>query len=309
MTSYIMRRIGSMVPVVFGVITAVFLLVHMIPGDPVEIMLGETARPAQREELRKALKLDRPLYEQYLSYLQGLARGDLGTSIRSGRPVLDEILSRFPATLELALASIVVAGLISFPLGIIGAIKKDTIADGASLFFSLIGLSLPNFWLGPLLILLFSIKLNIFPVAGRGGLSHLVLPAVTMGMGMAAILTRLLRSSLLDEFGQDYVKTALSKGIPRRRVLLVHVLKNSMIPVLTVMGLQFGALLAGSIITETIFSWPGIGRLTISAINNRDYPLVQGCVLAIALFYVLVNLITDLAYALFDPRIRYSRRD
>ncbi|RMG60664.1 MAG: ABC transporter permease [Deltaproteobacteria bacterium] len=309
MTGYILRRLASLVPVVFGVVTAVFLMAHLIPGDPVDIMLGETAQPAQKEALRKALNLDKPLGEQYLLYLEGVIRGDLGTSIRTGRPVLEEILRRFPATLELAAGSIVVALLIAFPLGIIAAVKKDTPADGASLFFSLIGLSMPNFWLGPLLILLFSIKLNLLPVAGRGGLSHLILPSLTMGLGMSAILTRLLRSSLLDEFGQDYVKTALSKGLPRRRVLLVHVMKNSMIPVLTVMGLQFGALLAGSIITEMIFSWPGIGYLTISAINNRDYPLVQGCVLFIALFYVLVNLLTDMAYGLFDPRIRYEKAE
>ncbi len=306
MKLYFLKRIATTLPVVMGVVTAVFLLVHLIPGDPVEIMLGESARPAQRAELRRHLHLDLPLHEQFGRYLTGIAKGDIGTSIRSGKPVMREILQRFPATLELALASIMVAIFISFPSGILSAIKKDSILDNSSLLFSLLGLSMPNFWLGPLLILLFSIKLDLFPVSGRGGIGHIVLPAITMGMGMAAILTRLIRSSVLDELTQDYVRTASAKGVPKRRVVLFHVLKNSMIPVLTVLGLQFGALLSGSIITETIFSWPGIGRLTINAINGRDYPLVQGCVLFIALFYVIVNLATDIVYALFDPRIRYE---
>lgn len=306
MARYILKRLLSLIPVMFGVVTAVFLLAHLIPGDPVDIMLGETAQPAQKEELRKYLKLDLPIHEQYIEYLKGLSTGNLGTSIRSRKPVIEEILTRFPATLELALASIIVAVLIAFPAGIIAAIKRDTLYDHTSLLFSLIGLSMPNFWLGPLLILIFSIKLDLLPVSGRAGIFHIILPAVTMGLGMAAILTRLIRSSMLDELTQDYVRTAVAKGVPRKRVVLLHILKNSMIPVLTVLGLQFGALLAGSIITETIFSWPGIGRLTINAINSRDYPLVQGCVLFIALFYVLVNLLTDLIYSVFDPRIRYD---
>ncbi|NIO16716.1 MAG: ABC transporter permease subunit [Deltaproteobacteria bacterium] len=306
MSRYVLKRLFSLIPVLFGVVTAVFLLAHLIPGDPVDIMLGETAQPAQKEELRKYLKLDLPLHEQYLEYLKGLSSGNLGTSIRSRKPVIEEILLRFPATLELAIASIIVAILISFPAGIIAAIKRDTSYDHGSLLFSLIGLSMPNFWLGPLLILVFSIKLDLLPVSGRAGIAHIILPALTMGFGMAAILTRLIRSSMLDELTQDYVRTAVAKGVKKRRVVLLHILKNSMIPVLTVLGLQFGALLAGSIITETIFSWPGIGRLTIHAINSRDYPLVQGCVLFIALFYVLVNLVTDLVYGLFDPRIRYE---
>jgi peptide/nickel transport system permease protein len=306
MGRYILKRLLSLIPVVFGVVTAVFLLAHLIPGDPVDIMLGETAQPAQKEELRKYLKLDLPLHEQYLKYLKGLSSGDMGFSIRSQKPVIDEIMTRFPATLELAIASVIVAILISFPAGILSALKKDTSLDHGSLLFSLIGLSMPNFWLGPLLILIFSIKLDLLPVSGREGFFHIILPALTMGVGMAAILTRLIRSSMLDELTQDYVRTAVAKGVTKKRVVLLHILKNSMIPVLTVLGLQFGALLAGSIITETIFSWPGIGRLTINAINSRDYPLVQGCVLFIALFYVLVNLVTDLVYALFDPRIRYE---
>jgi peptide/nickel transport system permease protein len=306
MGRYILKRLLSLIPVVFGVVTAVFLLAHLIPGDPVDIMLGESAQPAQKEELRKYLKLDLPLHEQYLKYLKGLSSGDMGSSIRSQKPVIDEIMTRFPATLELAIASLIVAILISFPAGILSALKKDTALDHGSLLFSLIGLSMPNFWLGPLLILIFSIKLDLLPFSGRQGFFHIILPALTMGVGMAAILTRLIRSSMLDELTQDYVRTAVAKGVTKKRVVLLHILKNSMIPVLTVLGLQFGALLAGSIITETIFSWPGIGRLTINAINSRDYPLVQGCVLFIALFYVLVNLVTDLVYALFDPRIRYE---
>jgi peptide/nickel transport system permease protein len=304
--TYLLSRLAQLFPVVFGVVTIVFLLLHLIPGDPVEIMLGESAVAAQKEELRRELKLDHPVAAQYVEFLGGLATGDLGVSFRSREPVLREILSRFPATLLLAAASLLVAVLIAVPLGILSAMRQHSLLDHLSAFLAMLGLSMPNFWLGPLLILIFSIRLGIFPVAGFGTARHLVLPALTMGTGMAAILMRMLRSSLLEEIRQEYVRVAAAKGLSRRATVLRHALKNSAIPVLTVLGLQFGALLSGSIITETIFSWPGIGRLMVQAIDARDYPLVQGCVLFIALCTVTVNLATDLLYSRLDPRIRYG---
>lgn len=306
MRRYLLSRLAQLVPVVFGVVTIVFLLLHLIPGDPVEIMLGESAVAAQKEELRRELKLDRPVAAQYVEFLGGLVTGDLGVSFRSREPVLREILSRVPATMLLAAASLLVALLVAVPLGVLSAMRQHSPLDHLSAFLAMLGLSMPNFWLGPLLILVFSIQMGLFPVAGYGTARHLVLPALTMGAGMAAILMRMLRSSLLEEVRQEYVRAAAAKGLSRRAAVLRHALKNSAIPVLTVLGLQFGALLSGSIITETIFSWPGIGRLLVQAIDARDYPLVQGCVLFIALSTVAVNLATDLLYSRLDPRIRYE---
>ena len=306
MRRYLLRRLGLLVPVVFGVVTVVFLIVHMIPGDPVEIMLGEEAQAVDKEALRHELGLDEPLHIQYVSYLGRLARGDLGYSIHSKRPVLESITKRLPATAELALAALVVALALAIPLGILAAYRKDSALDHGSMIFALLGISMPNFWLGPLLIILFSLKLGWLPVSGRGSLLHLVLPAITLGTAMAAILTRMTRASMLDVIHSDYVKTARAKGLREAKVVLKHAFRNALIPIVTIVGLQIGGLLAGSIITETIFAWPGIGRLTIQAINARDYPLVQGCVLVIALGYVLVNLATDLLYGFIDPRIRYE---
>jgi peptide/nickel transport system permease protein len=304
--SYLLSRLAQLFPVVFGVVTIVFLLLHLLPGDPVEIMLGESAVAAQKEELRRELKLDRPIAAQYLEFLGGLAKGDLGVSFRSREPVAREILSRFPATLLLSAGALLVAILVAVPLGILSAMRQHSALDHLGAFLAMLGLSMPNFWLGPLLILVFSIQAGLLPVAGCGSARHLVLPALTLGTGMAALLMRMLRSSLLEEIRQDYVRVAAAKGLPRRKAVLRHALKNSAIPVLTVLGLQFGALLSGSIITETIFSWPGIGRLLVQAIDARDYPLVQGCVLFIALCTVAVNLATDLLYSRLDPRIRYG---
>lgn len=289
---------------IFVVVTFIFLLVHLVPGDPVLQMLGEGAQPVDVQQLRHALGLDQPVYVQYIHYVGNLLHGNLGTSFRYQEPVLRTLLRRYPATMELSLASLVLALLFSIPAGIHAAVKSNTGQDRWISFFSLLGLSLPNFALGPLLILLFSIQLMWLPVSGIGGLSHLVLPAVTLGLGLAAVTTRMVRSAMLEELGQDYLRTALSKGLPRRTVLYKHALKNSMIPIVTVVGLQFGNLLAGTFVTESIFSWPGIGRLTLQAIQFRDYPLVQGCILAIALTYIGVNFLTDLAYLLVDPRIR-----
>jgi len=303
---YMLRRVLHAVPVVFGVVTVVFLLIHLLPGDPVEIMLGESAVPAQKEELRRELRLDRPVLVQYADFLSGLPRGDLGTSFRSREPVLREIGRRVPATLLLAATSIGVAALVAVPLGVLAAMRKGRAADYLSGIASMVSLSIPNFCLGPLLVLLFSVQLSLLPVGGYGTVRHLVLPAATLGTGMAALLTRMVRASLLEELGKEYVTAATARGLSRRAAVVAHALRNAMVPVVTVLGLSLGAVLAGSVITETIFSWPGIGRLTVQAIDARDYPLVQGCVLVVALCTVAVNLATDLLCACLDPRIRYE---
>ncbi len=306
MTSYSLRRLGQALPVVFLVSTLVFSLIHLIPGDPVEMMLGDGAQPAEVEALRERLGLDRPMGEQYASYMIGLVRGDLGRSLHFDRPVTELLLEHYPATLELALAAMLVALGVSLPLGILAALRRDRALDHTSRFFSLLGVSIPNFWLGPVLILVFAIQLDLFPVSGRSGLASLVLPAITLGTALAGLLTRMVRTSLAEELDRAYLTTARAKGLSRARALVRHALKNALVPVVTVVGLQFGALLTGAIITETIFSWPGLGRLIIQAIRLRDYPLVQGGVLLIALTYVLLNLVTDLVYATLDPRIRYE---
>ena len=307
MKRYLLHRLWLFLPTLLGALTAVFLLIHVVPGDPVEAMLGETASSADKEAMRQELGLNQPLWSQYLRFLARLAAGDLGRSLYEQATVTELILRRLPATLELTLAAMAVALLLAFPLGITGAAKRDSWMDRFSLLFSLLGLALPNFWLGPLLMILFSIELGWLPVSGRGGLSHLVLPALTLGMAMAAILTRMVRSGLLEVIHEDYIRTARAKGLSERRVWLKHALRNSLLSVITILGLQFGSLLAGSIITESIFSWPGIGRLTLQAIQTRDYPLVQGCVLVIAISYLGVNLFTDILYRLADPRIVYDR--
>ena len=306
MRSYLFRRLLLALPVVWGVVTLVFLLIHLIPGDPVEIMLGESALPADREALREGLGLDRPMLEQYGLFLWGLCRGDLGASLQQRRPVSALIREHYPATLELTVAALLVSLLIALPAGILSAIRQYSFLDHSTMFLALLAVSMPNFWLGPLLIWTVSIQLGWLPVSGRGGMAHLVLPALTLGASMAAIVARMTRSSVLEVLREDYVMTARAKGLPESRVILKHVLRNAMLPVLTVVGLQFGGLLAGSIITETIFSWPGLGTLMVQAIQTRDYPVVQGCVLVIALSYVLVNLLTDILYGIIDPRIRYE---
>ncbi len=304
MRAFIARRLLTAVPVVFGVVTLVFCLIHLVPGDPVDAMLGETALPAQRQDLREALGLDRPLGEQYLRFLGGLARGDLGTSYRYSTPVRDLVVERYPATVQLTLAAMLVAIAIALPAGVLAAVRPRTWVDHASSGFALLGVSIPNFWLGPMLILVFAIWLDWLPVSGRGGLASLVLPAVTLGTAMAGILARMTRSSLLEELGADYIRTARAKGLREPAVVLRHGLRNALVPIVTLLGLQFGALLAGSVITETIFAWPGLGKLLMDAIQARDYPVVQGVVLAIALSYVAVNFLTDLVYAWADPTIR-----
>jgi peptide/nickel transport system permease protein len=303
---YLLRRLLLLVPTLLGAVSLVFVLIHLIPGDPVEVMLGETATSADKEALRQSLGFDRPLMTQYRSFLIHLAAGDLGRSLYEPASVVQIIRARLPATLQLALCAMIAAVLISFPLATMAAIRRGSWIDRSALSFSLVGLSLPNFWLGPLLMIVFSIQLGWTPVSGRGGFSHLVLPAITLGLGMSAILVRILRASLLQVIHQDYVQTARAKGLPEKHVWLKHVLRNALLAVVTIMSLQFGGLLAGSLITETIFSWPGIGRLTVQAIQTRDYPLVQGCVLVIATSYVLINFVTDLLYKLVDPRVTYG---
>lgn len=297
-------RLGSAAVAVLGVCTLVFALIHLVPGDPVEAMLGESARPADRAALSAALGLDRPIWVQYADYLGGLARLDLGESIAHQRPVATVIAERLPATLVLAVASLGLALMIALPLGVLAAYRQGRGADRVAMGFSLLGLSLPNFWLGPLLILVFSLWLGWTPVSGRDGLVSLILPAITLGTGLAAVLARMVRASVLEVLGEDYIRTARAKGLAPPRVLVRHALRNAWLPVLTLVGLQLGALLGGAVITETVFGWPGVGSLMIEAIQTRDYPLVQGCVLLIALIYVLVNALTDLAYVWIDPRIR-----
>jgi peptide/nickel transport system permease protein len=306
MKEFLLRRLLTALIVMWGVSTLVFFLIHFVPGDPVQAMLGETALESDIENLREKLGLNEPLYIQYKNYFSGLLKGDLGTSIVSGRKVSKEILSHFPATMELALVSIFIALLISFPLGLLSAVKKDSFWDLTATSVSTLGLAIPNFWLGPLLIILFSVKLGIFPVSGRGSIAHIVLPAITLGTALAALLTRIIKTSLLEELKEDYVRLALAKGLSKDKVLFKHVLRNAMIPIITILALQIGSLLTGAIITETIFSWPGIGRLIIRAINQRDYPLVQGIILFIAFIYISVNFIADILYALADPRIKYG---
>jgi peptide/nickel transport system permease protein len=297
-------RLAYTIPVLWLVVTLVFLLIHIVPGDPVEQMLGEGARAQDIAALRHAYGLDVPLSQQYIHYWRGAIRGDFGRSLRLNDTVTHLILTRYPYTLELTAAALVVALLLSIPAGITAALHRSRWQDNVVGVVSLLGLSFPGFALGPILILLVSIKLGWLPVSGAGGWDHLVLPAITMGSALAAILTRMVRTAMLEELGQDYIRTARAKGLSERTVVYRHALRNAMIPVLTLIGLQFGALLAGAIVTETIFSWPGLGRLTVSAISNRDYALVQGCILAVGLTYVLVNLITDVLYMVVNPRIR-----
>jgi ABC-type dipeptide/oligopeptide/nickel transport system permease component len=304
MLRYLLSRLLYMLPVVWLVVSAVFLLIHLVPGDPIQQMLGEGAAATDIAAARHAYGLDVPLGQQYLSYWRGILHGDLGRSLRLNQDVGRVITQAYPATLELTIAALVVALGLAIPAGVRSALRRNRWDDRLLSFVSLLGLSFPNFALGPILILLFAIELCWLPVSGSGSLAHLVLPAVTMGGALAAILTRMVRTSMLEELSQDYVRTARAKGLSEHTVVYRHALRNAMIPILTVVGLQFGALLAGAIVTETIFSWPGIGRLTVQAISNRDYYLVQGCILMIGLTYVLVNFITDLLYSAFNPRIR-----
>ncbi len=306
MIRYLFKRLLLALPALWLVLTLVFLMIHIVPGDPVEQMLGEGAAPGQVTQLRHLLGLDLPLRTQYGRYFWQLAQGDFGQSFKFQSPVRQIILERYPATLQLAFLALVVCAAIAIPAGMMAAYRRGQAVDRAVGVFTLFGLAFPNFALGPVLILLFSIELGLLPVSGRGGPLYYVLPAATLGAALAAILTRMVRGSMLQELSSDYVRTARAKGLSTSAVLLRHAFRNALIPIITILGLQFGTLLAGTIVTETIFSWPGIGRLTVQAISARDYPLLQGCILVIAVSYVAVNLLTDMLYAVIDPRVRLS---
>jgi peptide/nickel transport system permease protein len=303
---FLIRRILLTIPVMVGVATLVFSLIHLVPGDPVQAMLGESASPADIAELRAKLGLDRPLMVQYGAFLKGMITGDLGTSLRTNQPVAVAIGERLPATFELATAAMTLAVLFAIPLGIIAAARAGTRIDHLATTLALVGISMPSFWLGPLLAIVFSVALGWFPVSGRGTPAHLVLPAVTLAAPLAAVLARMTRASLLEELREPYVLAARARGVSRFQAVMKHAFRNSLIPIVTVLGLQFGAVLTGAVITETIFAWPGVGRLLIQSISFRDYPLVQGCILLIAIAYVSMNLLTDVLYGLLDPRIRHE---
>ena len=305
----IIKRTLTTLPVLWLVVTVVFLLIHIVPGDPIAQMLGDGASAGDISGLKHAYGFDLPLHTQYFRYWHGIVHGDFGQSLRMHDSVLHLVLQRYPYTLALTTAAMIIGIGLAIPAGVYSATRRNRWPDRALGLLSLTGLSFPSFALGPILIVVFSIGLGWLPVSGAGVgtaefLRHLILPAITLGLGMAAILTRMVRTSMLEELGQDYIRTARAKGLPERSILLRHALRNALNPVLTVVGLQFGSLLAGAIVTETIFSWPGLGRLTLSAISNRDYALVQGCILTVGLTYVLVNLLTDAAYAVADPRMR-----
>ena len=306
-----LNRLVLTIPVVWLVVSLVFLLIHLVPGDPILQMLGEGATPADIASLRHLYGLDQPLWKQYFHYWAGVLHGNLGVSIRLHETVAQLIVSRYPYTIALTVAALVLALALSVPAGIVAAVRRGRRTDQVLSVVSLFGLSVPAIALGPILILVFSILLGWLPVSGANatGTSHidwhyLILPAVTMGTSLAAILTRMVRTAMLEELGQDYIRTARAKGLSEFAVVCRHALPNAMVPIVTIVGLQFGALLAGAIVTETIFSWPGLGRLVVTAIDNRDYALVQGCLLAIGLTYVLVNLLTDLVYRWVNPRMR-----
>jgi len=306
MLRHLFKRFLLTLPALWLVLTLVFLMIHIVPGDPVEQMLGEGAAPGAAAQLRRSLGLDQPLGKQYGHYLFGLVRGDLGQSFKFQAPVRQIIFERYPATLQLAFLALLVCAAIAIPAGVLAAHRRGQTSDRLVGVFTLFGLAIPNFALGPVLILLFSIEIGALPVSGRNGIGSYVLPAATLGAALAAILTRMVRGAMLEELSADYIRTARAKGLSTAAVLFRHGLRNALIPIITILGLQFGTLLAGTIVTETIFSWPGIGRLTVQAISARDYPLLQGCILVISLSYVLVNLLTDAIYSVVDPRVRMS---
>jgi peptide/nickel transport system permease protein len=301
------KRFLGIIPVVFGVVSLTFLLIHAVPGDPVEVMLGESASNADRMELRAGLGLDKPIYAQFGIYLSKLVQGDFGISIHSRKPIVDMLLERLPATFKLAAFALLFAIFIGLPLGIIAAInaKKwpDTIANLLSLTIS----AMPHFWMGPMLMMVFALWLGILPVSGMENATSIILPALTLGFGLAAILTRMTRASMLEVLHEDYIRTAYAKGLPQRTVILRHALRAALMPVITVLGLQLGSLLAGAVITETVFSWNGIGRLLVESIEKRDYLVTQACVLVVALVYVIVNFVTDVIYTQIDPRVRFLK--
>jgi peptide/nickel transport system permease protein/oligopeptide transport system permease protein len=303
---YVVRRLLLAIPALFGVTLLVFGILRMLPGDPAQAMAGVHATEEFVAQVRRQLGLDTPIYVQYGRFMAGLLRGDLGTSIRTGVPVSREVWSRLIPTLELTLVSLALATLLGIGVGVVSAVKPYSIFDYVSMSAALVGLSAPVFWLGLMLMLLFAVQLRWLPAAGRGGLARLVLPSVTLAASSVALIARFTRSTMLEVMGQDYVNTARAKGLPDRKVILHHALRNALIPIVTVIGLRFGALLSGAVLTETVFAWPGVGRLMVESISARDYPVVQGAVLVLALAFVLLNLLVDLLYGLVNPRIQYD---
>lgn len=306
MLSALAHRLLLTLPVIFGVFTLTFFLIHWIPGDPVDLILGDLANPLDKQEMRTQLGLDQPLQKQYVTFITSAAQGQLGTSLFSQKPVFEMIMGRIGATVELSVASMILAILWGIPLGVIAAIKRYTLLDRGLVSLGLIGMSFPGFFLGPLLIYFFAILLGWLPVGERGGIEHLILPALSLALPLGAILMRMTRASMLDVLHEDYVRVARAKGCSTFKVFFVHALRNALIPIITIIGLQFGSVLTGTVITETIFDWPGLGTLLFDAIQRRDYPLVQGCVLVIALIYIVVNFLTDIAYVIAHPKMRIS---
>jgi ABC-type dipeptide/oligopeptide/nickel transport system permease component len=302
----LLKRLLGTIPVIFGVLLLTFVLVHSIPGDPVEVMLGESATSADREVLRQNLGLDEPLPIQFFQYVAKVAQGNLGVSIHSKKPIVDLLAERLPATMKLAALALMIAISIGVPLGIVAALKVDRWADNLATVLSLTVSAMPHFWLGPLLMMLFALWLGLLPVSGMDANTSIILPALTLGFGLAAILTRMTRASMLEVLHEDFIRTARAKGLPEKTVILKHALGAALLPIVTVLGLQLGSLLAGTVITETVFAWDGIGRLLVESIEKRDYPVTQACVLVIALTYVFVNLLTDIIYTRIDPRVRFS---
>jgi len=300
-----MHRPLSLLTVIFGVLLLTFLLIHLVPGDPIEVMLGDSASTADRAALREDLGLNQPLVAQFGSYLNKLAHGDLGQSIHTKTPIIELLKARYPATLKLAFFALLIGLTIGIPLGIYAALKaghwQDFVVTIVSVRFS----AMPAFWLGPMLMLLFAVWLGWLPVSGMDEPTSIVLPALTLGFGLSAILTRMTRTSLMEVLNDDFIRTARAKGLGEKAVILKHALRAALLPIITIVGLQMGSLLAGTVITETIFSWDGIGRLLVESIEKRDYPVTQACVLVVALSYVLVNLVTDVIYKLADPRVRH----
>ena len=301
-----LKRLLGIIPVIFGVLLLTFVLVHSIPGDPVEVMLGESATSADREVLRHNLGLDKPLTIQFFQYVAKVAQGDLGVSTHSKKPIVDLLAERLPATMKLAALALMIAISIGVPLGIVAALKVDRWADNLATVLSLTISAMPHFWLGPLLMMVFALWLGLLPVSGMDASTSIILPALTLGFGLAAILTRMTRASMLEVLHEDFIRTARAKGLPEKTVILKHALRAALLPIVTVLGLQLGSLLAGTVITETVFAWDGIGRLLVESIEKRDYPVTQACVLVIALTYVFVNLLTDIIYTRIDPRVRFS---
>lgn len=304
MHRYIFRRLLLLIPVMLGVSFLVFTIMFFTPGDPAKILLGERAPEAEVQALRTQMGLDDPFFVQYGRFIFNALRGDLGRSLTTRRPAALELFARFPATMQLAAMGVLVAVLIGIPIGIVSATRQYSVFDGASMVLALIGVSMPNFWQGIMMVLLFSIVLRWFPSSGYGTFAHLIMPSLTIGTSSAATITRMTRSSMLEVVRQDYIRTARAKGLSERVVITRHALKNALIPIVTVIGLQFGYLLGGAVLTETIFSWPGVGRLMVDAIRQRDYPVVQGGVLLLALTFSVVNLLVDVLYAYIDPRIK-----